>query len=217
MKAAFRLGQLRVEFEGETAVVHGPSRDSVEVEIDAREELVRDWVRHDESGRYRPLPGANDMRGGWKLRCSVALPLETVAEIVYPLATLHIEEHREGVLRLVPLQDVLQRQTGRYGRAVTLPEEAREVAVEVLCGRCVKRPVWHGAEAAGEEIPCPEACSVMVSLCRDAALWELASPPGGKVDEGLPWAAFERPGNEIREEYLRQRFGSGDQVGLSDE
>ena len=102
------------------------------------------------------------------------------------------------------------------GGYVTLPAEARDVAANVLCGRCVRRPVWRDIEPAGDEIPCPEPCSVMVSLCRDAAVWESNRPPSTPVDSDLPWAAFDMPGNVIREHYLGERFDGDNPVGLSD-
>lgn len=216
-RTAFRLGQLRVEFEGETAVVHGPAGESPEAQIESTEDALRDRVRYDDSGRYRPLPGAANLPTGWRVRTGPALPLSLALDTVYPLAMLHRSQQRAGVLRVVSLQDALQRQTGRYARAASLPPAAREVAAAVLCGRCVKRPVWRGAATDSDEIPCPEPCSVMVSLCRDAALWEAVPPTPSPVEPGAPLAAFETPGNEIREEYLRQRFATGDRVGLNDE
>ena len=155
------------------------------------------------------------MRPNWRVRCSAALPLAAALEIVYPLAMLHIKQHRDGALRVVTLQTVLERQTGRYARAVALPEDSRAVAARVLCGRCIKQAVWHGATVEGGQIPCPEPCSVLVSLCRDAALWEPAPPPPTPVDPTLSWAAFESPGNELREQYVAERFSGGDRVALS--
>jgi hypothetical protein len=76
----------------------------------------------------------------------------------------------------------------------------------------VKRPVWRDDQAApplpGETtIPCPEPCSVLVSLCREAALWQRDPPPSSPIDPGVPFAAFEQPGNDVREAYLRARYG----------
>ena len=215
-RRAFTLGQLCVEFEGETAVIHGPASGAAEVEIDSNEDVLRTWVRQNDNGRYRPLSGAADMRHGWRVRCNAALPLAEALDAVYPLATRHIEQYRAEALEVVPLQRVLERQSGRYARAVTLPQPAREVAADVLCGRCVKWPVWRDAGRVCDDIPCPEPCSVMVSLCRDASVWELEPPPCAAVDPALPWAAFDSAGNEIREFYLRKRFESSNPVGLSD-
>ena len=213
---AFNIGQLCVEFEGETAVIHGPASGAAEVEIDSNEDVLRTWVRQDGNGSYRPLPGATTMRSGWRVRCTAGLSLAAAIEAVYPLAMLHTEQQRAGALKVVALQSVLERQTGRYARAVTLSEDGRKVAAGVLCGRCVKRPVWRGDEVKEDSIPCPEPCSVLVSLCRDAALWEVSRPQETVVDPGVPWAAFERSGNAIREQYLRKRFESSNPVGLSD-
>ncbi|MEO6399115.1 MAG: hypothetical protein ABIP13_11650 [Tepidiformaceae bacterium] len=214
----FTLGQLRVDFEGETPVLHGPAADSPEASVEADEAAFRGWIRLDSAGRYRPLPGASTMRPGWLLKCGPALPLAAALETAYPLAMLHREQQGAGTLRVVPLREVLGRQTGRYARAASLPEPAQDVAVLVLCGRCVKQPVWHAVGAEQDDIACPEPCSVMVSLCRDATLWEASPPPSAPEDPLVPWAAFETTGNEIREHYLRARFQttSADQVGLSD-
>ena len=211
----FNLGQLAVEFDGETAVIHGPTGGVTEIEVESNEAALRNWVRHDAAGRYRPLPGANNLRADWRVRCSAALPLPAALDIIYPLAMLHLQQHRAGTLDVVPLQTVLERQTGRYARAVTLPSEARAVSANVLCGRCVKQPAWRGSTVERDQIPCPEPCSVLVSLCRDAASWESAPPPSVPVDPAIPWAAFESPGNEVREQYLGERFAGSNRVGLS--
>lgn len=212
---SFKLGQLDVEFDGETAIVHGPRGGAPVVEIESNEESLRNWVRHDATGRYRPLPGAINLRADWRVRCSTALPLSAALDIVYPLAMLHIDQNRAGALDVVSLQTVLERQTGRYASAVTLPSESRAIAASVLCGRCIKQPAWQGATVERVQIPCPEPCSVMVSLCRDAAMWESALPPPVPVDPALPWAAFESPGNEVREQYLGARFAGSNRVGLN--
>jgi hypothetical protein len=56
------------------------------------------------------------------------------------------------------------------------------------------------------DVPCPEPCSVFVSLCREAALWEQAPPQPAAVDDRVAWAAFDEPGNEVREAYLQLRL-----------
>ncbi|MCL6646686.1 MAG: hypothetical protein K6U88_17315, partial [Dehalococcoidia bacterium] len=50
--------------------------------------------------------------------------------------------------------------------------------------------------------PCPEACSVFVALAREAAAWEQEGAEPAPVDPAIPFAAFEEPGNEIREAVL---------------
>jgi hypothetical protein len=105
----------------------------------------------------------------------------------------------EGRLAVVPLDTVLGRQSGRYEVAARLSERGRAIASEVLCGECVKAPCWRGSVPAAGEIPCPEPCSVLVALCREAALWEKDLPAPSQSDQSVGFAQFEQPGNEIRE------------------
>jgi hypothetical protein len=49
----------------------------------------------------------------------------------------------------------------------------------------------------------------MVSLCREAALWQDGPPKRTTPDPRAPFAAFDEPGNEIREAYLEKRYGDG--------
>ena len=192
--------------------MHGPSLpgpgEGVEFEVEPSVPALREWVRKDDSGRYRPLSGAKTLRTRWRIVCRDApagtLNLGEAMDIVYPQALDHITQYVEGTLRTVSLDNVLERQTGRYATARDLSQPGRRVAREVLCGRCVRNPVWaEGALTIAEgAIPCPEPCSVMVALCREAAHWQAAPPEPSLVDATVGWAAFDVPGNEVRETYL---------------
>lgn len=210
----YTLGQLHIEFDGGTPVVHGPAGSRDEQAVEAREDALREWVREDASGRYRPLPTARTMRPGWYMRCADGFSLGDALGVVYPLAERHQRQLAEGSLRIVSLQEVFDRQSGRYRTAGKLPGAAREVAQRVLCAACVKVPAWHGETGDEQDIPCPEPCSLMLSLCREAAIWEEARPAPAPVETAIPWAAFDEPGNEIREAYLRERFAPINEVGL---
>jgi hypothetical protein len=123
--------------------------------------------------------------------------------VVYPLALVHQRQFNDGTLRVVDLDSVLSRQSGRYEDTASLDEANRRRAVTTVCGQCVRRPVWDGAACGPEDIPCPEPCSVIVAFCREAAIWQTEPPDLADPDAAVPWAAFEEPGNELRERYLR--------------
>lgn len=198
----FRLGEVSVMFEDGEAVVAGPEGRDEAIELPADGDVVRAFVREDARGRYRPLTGARGLRGGWRVRCSSGGELGDVLEAIYPLALCHRAMAARGDLRTAGLDDVLARQSGRYRVAGAISEEGRETARATLCGRCVRAPVWAGVDAGEEGIPCPEPCSVLVALCREAALWEDEAPESAPVDPDVAFAAFEKPGNEVRESYL---------------
>jgi hypothetical protein len=161
-------------------------------------------TRTDDAGRYRPLTGARTLPRGWLVPLGNGFSTEEAIETVYPLALTHMRQHARGALRIALLDDVLARQSGRYEPVAALSAAGRRLATKTLCGRCVRIPVWDGRPAKDDEIPCPEACSVLVALCREAVFWEASPPPTAPVDDSLPWAAFEVPGNEIREHYLQE-------------
>ncbi len=203
----FELGEVSVRFEGECAIVTGPRR-AFEHDLSGAPDALRERLRYDEQGRYRPLSGAQTMPGGWR----VTVPLNELCDVIealYPLATTHLSQFARGELRLMSLEDVLSRQTGRYRAAASLDAEGRHIAASVLCSRCSRVPLWRGDDVRESEpfIPCPEACSVLVSLCRDAALWQQQPPGAAAVDPSIGFAAFEKPGNEVREAYLAARYG----------
>lgn len=206
-RQSFELGEVFVRFEGERAIVKGPRRP-VEHDVSGAPDALRERLRFDEQGRYRPLSGAGTMPGGWRVTVPAG-ELCNVIEAIYPLATTHLSQFARGELRLMSMDDVLRRQTGRYRAAASLDAEGRCVAATVLCGRCSRVPLWRGDDVCGSGpfIPCPEACSVLVSLCRDAAIWQQQPPAAAAGDLSIGFAAFEEPGNEVREAYLAARYG----------
>jgi sirohydrochlorin cobaltochelatase len=201
----FHLGELRVEFDGQEATIHGPSTGAPEAVVACEPTALVEWTRFDDRGGYRPLTGARNMRHDWRTTCEQR-QLDEALDAIYPVALHHMAQWKNGTLTIIPLEQVLARQSGRYEGTARLSEEARRTASDVLCGRCVRIPVWRGDSPGETEIPCPEPCSVLVALCREAALWEEERPEPAKPDEGVQFAEFETPGNAVREDYLEARF-----------
>jgi sirohydrochlorin cobaltochelatase len=193
-----RLGELRIEAHDGAWLVSSPGEPG-----SGTRENLHEWARFDASGDYRPLPGARNLRPGLSLLCHDRSELDEAIDAIYPLAATHLAQFEQGELRVVPLDDSLERQTGRYESARSISTRGRQAARTELCGRCVKVPLWAGASVQNDgDIPCPEACSVMISLCREVALWEQDPPAPAAADSAAPFAAFETPGNQIRESVL---------------
>ena len=199
---AFMLGQLTISLSEDEAVLAGPGPCPIDTEVVATPEAIREWVRIDALGRYRPLSGARTLRPNWHATFATLAALDEAIEAVYPLAQAHIAAWDEGALRVVGLDEVLARQTGRYRPASSLSQEGRDLASSLLCAGCVRVPVWRRDYPAAGEIPCPEPCSVLVSYCREAVSWEEEHPAPRAIDPLVPIAAFEQPGNALRETYL---------------
>ena len=200
----FALGELRAEPAGAGWSLHPGNIRPGTTPIEAAE--LEEYVRSDSAGRYRPLSGSRNLRRGWQVTTADDGALTAAIEAIYPLATRHIEMAAAGTLRTVPIRDVLKRQSGRYSAAAELSDEGQALAEQVVCGACVRTPVWRdGVRSPAGEVPCPEACSVLVSFCREAQRWEAAPPPPAPVKSSVGFADFETAGNELREEYLARR------------
>ena len=196
------FGQLEIAETG-TGTTAGVPGEPVRV-LESNSEAVAAFVRHGYDGRYRPLSGAKTLPRGWEVTINHEFPLDEALEAVYPLSTVHRRLFADGKLEIVPLEAVLSRQSGRYESSSALSARGRQLAVATLCGECVRSPVWAEADCPEEGIPCPEPCSVMVALCREAALWEANPPARAPIDPGVAFAAFEEPGNTLRERYLSE-------------
>ncbi|MCY3505255.1 MAG: DR2241 family protein [Chloroflexi bacterium] len=197
----FTLGEVAVAFRGERVELSGPRSGADAHELTGTVEALREHARFDDHGRYRPLSGARTLPGNWRVSLPKKLA-EAAIEAIYPQALLHQQQAAQGTLHVVPLDEVVARQRGRYRTAGELDAEGQERARDALCGRCVRTPVWVGEAASDEEIPCPEPCSVMVALCREAALWQREPPQPSSPDREVAFADFPTPGNDVREAYL---------------
>ena len=188
----FRAGRVRLS---------GPPSGAAPRDLAPTLEALRERVRFDDHGRYRPLSGARTMPRDWRVSLPERLT-EAAMEVIYPQALLHQEQAARGALRIATFDDVAARQQGRYRVAGALDAAGRARAREALCGRCLRTPLWAGVAAPVSAIPCPEPCSVLIALCREVALWRREPPPSTAIDPQAPFADFAAPGNEIREAYL---------------
>ena len=197
----FTFGEVAVAFREGRVELRGPRSGPDATDLAGTVEALREHVRTDDHGRYRPLSAARTLPGDWRVSLPEELT-EAAIDAIYPQALLHQRQAARGTLRVVTFDEVVARQRGRYRIAGELGDAGRERARDALCGQCVRTPVWAGETASGHGIPCPEPCSVMVALCREAALWQREPPQPSSPDPGVPFADFSTPGNEVREAYL---------------
>jgi sirohydrochlorin cobaltochelatase len=217
--------QFRIHRDEQSLILHPLAHNGDPIqgeEIGLDEVAVR--CRYDDLGRYRPLSGALTVPTGWYARFHERKQAEEILDDLYPLGPLHWTQWEDQSLRVIGLDEVLNRQTGRYASAKDLSHDGREAVRWALCDhRCDRAPLWADGDLTQHkldpwavtsedrvingDVPCPEPCSVFVSLCREAAIWEKERPEPAPVDTGIAWAAFDEPGNEVREAYLKLRFG----------
>lgn len=206
----FKIGELTVEKTDRGFTVMGPNSDSESSpRVDCEAEAIHHKVRFDDKERYRPMYSAMTMPSNWHLDCQTVAELVQSLTTIYPLALEHMAAYREGGLTVTPMEQTLERQSGRYSKAAKLSGEGRQIAASTLCNHCIRTPVWQNESVEEGGVPCPEACSLMVAFCREAAAWQDELPSQAEVDAKVDFAAFHKSGNEIREEYLYHLYRDG--------
>ena len=195
---------------------------------------AREISKTTEVGEYRPLKSSPNLRRGWELRVSGAADLIVAMNYLYPAGVVHWHLYREGRLELTSYRENAARQSGIYKRVQRLSDEGVQDTARACCedAVCLKKPVWDVdvdtplAMDRGEgDIPCPEPCSVFVSLARRVRLFErekkrdldaiglspsekedlaalVDAAATGRVDFARE-AEFEKPLNERRMRYRR--------------
>ncbi len=142
---------------------------------------AREISKTTEDGEYRPLNSSPNLRRGWELRASGAGELVAAMNYLYPAGIVHWHLYREGRLEVTSYRENAARQSGLYKRVQRLSDGGVQDTARACCedAVCLKKILWDVDEATplamdrGEgEIPCPEPCSVFVSLARRVRLFE---------------------------------------------
>lgn len=165
---------------------------------------VRDHVRFDDAGRFRPLSGANTLPTGW-----ICTGLDSAAIIhaitgVYPVSITNWARETTGHLDVTHFRDTADRQTGRYADVGDVSSTTLAAAVRSICGTCTRRRQWDAttetpidAPRGDSPIPCREPCHFFI-----AGLHELRQPPDPDTprqsSNDAMVAAFEHPENPYR-------------------
>jgi hypothetical protein len=168
----------------------GLGPEAVPHRFNAPEEL-RDWVRYDAAGNYRPLKGAPNLRRGWSFQTRSSRDLHRALDFIYPGAVASWLAERSGQLRVVNLRQTLERQSGMYRVTRKITDEAADRLVGTFCrsgSGCLRTILWRidaarpvttlpagkfdpetdqlGRAGACMPILCAEACNLLVAQAR---------------------------------------------------
>ncbi|HEV2131267.1 MAG TPA: DR2241 family protein [Longimicrobiaceae bacterium] len=141
---------------------------------------AREIAQTTAAGEHRPLKTAPNLRRGWALVALDARGLWTALDYLYPACAVHWHAGREGTLRVTHWQETAGRQSGIYSAVGLLPNEAVRNTAWACCADvvCLRRVAWEiDAETPlgvfseeksvdGARVPCPEPCSLFISLAR---------------------------------------------------
>jgi sirohydrochlorin cobaltochelatase len=135
---------------------------------------LRELIRLDAQGNFRPLRAAPNLRRGW-LYSALNLPsLIEALDYLYPaeLANWTLAQHDQ--LPITPWAETAERQTGRFRIVRELDETTLQDLVTNNCqSGCLKQRLWSPARQnvtgniSGIPLLCPEACNYLVGKARE--------------------------------------------------
>jgi sirohydrochlorin cobaltochelatase len=196
----FHFGQILVrKINGGFVLLHRDDEFRKELQVFRRPEDVLEITRYDDSGNYRPLKTAPNLRHVWRLDLATLDELKRALDYFYPGRLAVFAAWKNGQLRTTPLRDTLDRQTGMYRVAAKISEEQIDSVVGNFCrsdSGCLRTILWkrdkRGTVAStklppekfdpaydqtgpgGQVIPllCQESCNLLVNECRKAVKGE---------------------------------------------
>ena len=148
------------------------------------------------SCEHRPLKTAPDLRRGWSFEALDGRGLWIALDYLYPACAAHWFAATRGSLRVTHWKETAGRQSGIYSAVGLLGEPAVRDTVRACCGDsvCLRRVAWGmdatdpaplptdpeetpAPSALGDAVvPCPEACSMFISLARKVLSVERSAP-----------------------------------------
>ena len=183
-----RIGQILVrETAGEFELRHAEDESVSFGDLKQFSEVAdaREVSKYAEDGEFRPLRAQSNLARGWVLCLESPSALLLALDAIYPGA-IGMWAGRDS-LRITPLRDTLERQTGMYRFARTISDEgARSIIAKRCEATCLRQVLWplgpgesNAAEddADASEVPllCAEACNLLVSDARKVARTEFDS------------------------------------------
>jgi sirohydrochlorin cobaltochelatase len=167
------LGQIAIDG---LVLCHVEDVGRADLAVYHRPEDARDLAIFDDSGAYRPLKTAPNLRHGWQLRLATIDELQLALDFFYPAAIGTWLAYQRGELLPVSLRETLGRQTGMYRVTQHITDAQAEEVIQKTCVEgCLRRRLWTVNEVAPRShieslmILCGEGCNLLVAACRPLA------------------------------------------------
>jgi len=114
----------------------------------------------DDSGNYRPLKTAPNLRHGWRLEVKSAEELARALDFFYPARMEVLQAFRNNLLKTTSLRETLNRQSGMYRIAATISDAELDNLIGSFCrsnGGCLRTILWkrdsRGATPSSKLLP----------------------------------------------------------------
>jgi hypothetical protein len=143
----FHFGQIQItksESAGFVLSHRGDaSLDQLQTYRDAEDAI--EIAKYDDTGNYRPLKTAPNLRRGWRLELGTAEELRHALDYFYPSRFAVFAEWKSGCLKTTALRDTLDRQSGMYRVAAKISDAQINDLVTNFCrsdGGCLRTILW---------------------------------------------------------------------------
>lgn len=177
-----RLGEVLITSRGDLFEIRhalDEGRPTSELITYVSPEGLRDQVRHDDSGQFRPVHTFRTLPRGWRAVVDEA-DLRRAVHYLYPALVEETRAYTCHDLRPTPWPTTARRQTGIYAKVQRATNAQVEQVAGRICSGCLRTRLWAG-EALGNTfldgvpggMPCAEACTYLVAAVRD----ELSEKP----------------------------------------
>jgi len=142
----FHFGQILIQkTNGGFVLSHRDDEVGTDLQTFRNAEDAVEIAKYDETGSYRPLKTAPNLRRGWRLEVSTNAGLKRALDYFYPGRFAVFGAWKSGQLQTTPLRETLNRQSGMYRVAAKISDEQIDGAVGDFCrsdGGCLRTILW---------------------------------------------------------------------------
>jgi sirohydrochlorin cobaltochelatase len=176
--APWRIGEIVIRPTPQNSyhVLHRDDleKDPASLRILPTPEDLRELIRVDREGNFRPLRAAPSLRNGWILHAPTLYSLQLALDYLYPAMLANWTLWRQSALFPTPWRETAERQTGRFHIVREIDDTAvLELVAQHCQPGCLKQRLWPPAaqpvDAPLNQVPlfCPEACNYLVGKARE--------------------------------------------------
>jgi hypothetical protein len=143
---SFHFGQILVQkANGGFILLHRDDKHREYLQVLRCPEDALEIARYDESGDYRPLKTAPNLRRDWRMDLGTLEELKRALDHFYPGRLAVFEAWKTGYLRTTSLRDTLDRQSGMYRVAAKISDKQINDLVGNFCrsdSGCLRTILW---------------------------------------------------------------------------
>ena len=147
LTAPFYFGQILVRktSTGDFVLSHRDEEAADQLKLFRNAEDAIEIAKYDDTGNYRPLKTAPNLRHGWRLELDTLEELQRALDYFYPGRLAVFNGWKKGRLQTTPLRETLDRQSGMYRVAAKISDSQIDDLVAGFCradGGCLRTILW---------------------------------------------------------------------------